>query len=456
MSIQFLSGNLQGQERKEIIQAVQKQLKEAAIGAIRPRLSEFCEAEVTAKLGREPRSPRRVRNQERESDWHCGHCGCRDANHFTRDGHDRRALETGWGRVEGWQVPMLECQRCGHDVVCTYTILEKYRRFWLDVDQQVLFGSGLCQSLRQLSQQWSATLESSVGLRSINERINQIEPLLEQAQSAPISDVPAVVQFDGIWLRLQTQTETIKVDKRGRKRHKRTGKKVVMLIALGFWTDGSSKREILDWQVANGEGKAAWETLVNRLWERGVRPENGLQAVIRDGCGELGEAVAMVYGSRVVEQRCIFHKLRNVAEKCREELKGDVNKQTRKQLVEQASVIYQAESAPEARVRLAAFAASWQARTPKTVATLERDFEQTIAYYALEGVARELIRTTSLLERTNREVRRKLRQVCCFGSRRGAEVSIYIQVKRLNAQWSKQTWWQTSQALYFDFLTLNP
>ncbi len=38
------------------------------------------------------------------------------------------------------------------------------------------------------------------------------------------------------------------------------------------------------------------------------------------------------------------------------------------------------------------------------VATLERDFEQTIAYYALEGVARELIRTTSLLERTNREL----------------------------------------------------
>jgi transposase-like protein len=82
--------------------------------------------------------------------------------------------------------------------------------------------------------------------------------------------------------------------------------------------------------------------------------------------------------------------------------------------------------------------------------------EQTITYYALEGVARELIRTTSLLERTKRELRRKLRQVCCFGSLRGAEVSIYVQVKRLNAQWSKQTWWEISQALYFDFLTLNP
>ena len=194
----------------------------------------------------------------------------------------------------------------------------------------------------------------------------------------------------------------------------------------------------------------------HRLWERGLRPETGLQAVIRDGCGELGEAIAWVYGSTVIEQRCIFHKLRNVADKCREELKGDAHKETRKQLMEQASAVYQAGSAEEARGRLAVFAETWRAQTPKAVATLERDFEQTIAFYALDGVARELIRTTSLLERTNRELRRKFRQVCCFGSSTGAEVAIYLQVKRLNARWSKQTWWETSHSLYFDFLNLNP
>ena len=240
MSIQFLPGKLEGEERTEVIQAVQKQLQEAVIVAIRPLLTEFCEEEQKAKLGREKRSPRHVSGQAREIDWQCGHCGCRDANQFTRDGHYRRSLETGWGHIEGLQVPMLECQRCGHDVVCTYTILEKYQRFWLDVDQRVLFGSGLCQSLRHLSQEWSALLGSSVGLRTINERINQIEPLLGQARSERITDVPPVVQFDGIWLRVQTQTDTIKLDKRQRKRHKRTGKKVVLLVALGFWTDGAA------------------------------------------------------------------------------------------------------------------------------------------------------------------------------------------------------------------------
>jgi hypothetical protein len=451
-----MQGKLQGQERSKVIQEVQKQAKAAAIAAIKPVITAFLEAEQTAKLGREKGQARRVSGQPREIDWYCAQCGCRDANQFTRDGHYRRALATGWGLVEGLQVPMLECQCCGHDVICSFAILEKYQRFWLDLDQQVLFSSGMCQSLRQISQEWSAILDSSVGLRTLNERINQIEPSLGQVSSETITDVPAVVQFDGIWLRVQSQAETLKPDKRGRQRHQRSGKKVVLLVALGFWTDGSGKREILDWQVADGESQAAWDPFVHRLWERGVRPENGLQAVVRDGCGELGEAVAWVYGTTVVEQRCIFHKMRNVADKCREELKGKQKKEERKKLLAQVSAIYQAESASEARARLVTFADAWRTRAPKTVDTLQRDFEQTIAYYALEGIARELVRTTSLLERINRELRRKFRQVCGFGSPKGAEVAIFLQVKRLNARWSKQTWWETSHALYFDFLTLHP
>jgi hypothetical protein len=259
MSIHFSQGKLQGQERISIIQEVQKQAKAAVLTALKPIITAFLEAEQQAKLGRDKGELRRVSSQPREIDWQCGHCGCRDANHFTRDGHYRRSLATGWGLLQGVQVPMLECQCCGHDVVCSFAILDKYQRFWMDMNQHLLFGSGLCQSLRHLSQQWSATLESSVGIRTINEHINQIEPLLGQAHCEAITDVPAVVQFDGIWLREQTQTETIKPDKRGRKRHQRHGKKVVLLVALGFWTDGSGKREILDWQIADGESKAAWD-----------------------------------------------------------------------------------------------------------------------------------------------------------------------------------------------------
>jgi transposase-like protein len=49
-------------------------------------------------------------------------------------------------------------------------------------------------------------------------------------------------------------------------------------------------------------------------------------------------------------------------------------------------------------------------------------------------MVREVVRTTSRLERTNRELRHKFRQVGCFSSPRGAEVAVYIQVTRLNAE----------------------
>ena len=65
-------------------------------------------------------------------------------------------------------------------------------------------------------------------------------------------------------------------------------------------------------------------------------------------------------------------------------------------------------------------------------------------------LALQWIRTTSLLERTNRELRRKFRQAVTFGSQKGAEVAIYLQVRRLHARWAGASWWETSHALYFE------
>jgi putative transposase len=262
-----------------------------------------------------------------------------------------------------------------------------------------------------------------VGLRTINERINQLEAQLAQVHRGPIKEVPAVVQFDGIWLSMQTEQEGVHEDSRKR------GKRIVVLVALGLWTDGSGKRQILDWEVADKEEQATCERLVQRLWERGVKVETGLQAIVRDGSEGLEQALDYVYGSALVQQRCIFHKLRNVSNKC-----VGLDREGKKSRLPQAAVVYQATSASEAQARLAAFAEHWRETQPQAVATFAREFEQTIRYYSLEGMVREVVRTTSRLERTNRELRRKFRQVDCFSSPRGAEVAVYIQVIRLNAE----------------------
>ena len=95
MSRHVTQGKRQGQERREVLQEVQQQVKLAALTAIKPIVTAFLQAEQQAKLGREKGEARRVSSQPREIDWACGHGGCRDAHQLTRDGHDRRALATG-------------------------------------------------------------------------------------------------------------------------------------------------------------------------------------------------------------------------------------------------------------------------------------------------------------------------------------------------------------------------
>jgi putative transposase len=454
MSIAVSISHLQGKERKEILATVQQQAKAAALEAIHPILTDFLEAEVEVKLGRKKGATRHISSQKREIEWTCAYCGCQDANQFMRDGHYKRGLETGWGHIQGLRVPMLECQQCHHDVICQFSILEKYSRFWLDLDQDVLFSSGLGQSLRAISERWSEQVGGNVGLRTINERINQLEPLIAHMRASAFPTSPSVVQLDGIWLTIQSQAQQIKQDKRKRNRKQRSGKKVVLLVALGFWEDG--RREILDWQIAPSEEHTQWEVLLNRLWTREVQPEKGLQMIVRDGSGGLGEAVALVYGTSVLDQRCIFHKLKNVADKARSELKGEGKREERKQLLKQAKTVYQAESASQAKDRLHLWSEQWRQSAPKAVATLEKEFEDTLVYYQLHSVTREWIRTTSLLERTNRELRRKFRQAVTFGCQIGAEVAIYLQVQRLHARWTKASWWQVAHDLIFVRANTNP
>ncbi len=212
---------------------------------------------------------------------------------------------------------MLECQRCGHDVICAFSIGEKFQRLWIDLDQDALFCSGLGQSLRAITQRWSAQAESNIGLRALNERINQVEPLVQQMREQAIFPAPPVVQFDGIWVTIQSEGEKIKQDSKKRHRKQRTGKKQVILIALAFWEDG--RREVLDWHIAPSEEHTHWEVLLNRLFQRGVQAEKGLKMIVRDGCGGLAGAIAQVYGPCVLDQRCIFHTLHNVASKVRSE-----------------------------------------------------------------------------------------------------------------------------------------
>ena len=76
MTIHFVPGKLEEQERQAILEEVYQQAKAAARVAVKALGEGLLEAEVTAKLGREKGAVRHISGQPREVDWRCGHCGC--------------------------------------------------------------------------------------------------------------------------------------------------------------------------------------------------------------------------------------------------------------------------------------------------------------------------------------------------------------------------------------------
>ncbi len=101
MTIHFQQGKLEEHERQAILEEVYQQAKDAATAAVKAVVEALLEAEVSAKLGREKGAVRHISAQPREIDWVCGHCGCCDAQHFTRDGHYRRGEASGLGQHPG-------------------------------------------------------------------------------------------------------------------------------------------------------------------------------------------------------------------------------------------------------------------------------------------------------------------------------------------------------------------
>ena len=132
----------------------------------------------------------------------------------------------------------------------------------------------------------------------------------------------------------------------------------------------------------------------------------------------------------------MVHKLRNVWQAVRgeEAMTRKERRQRRKQVITDARAIYQHDTVAACRQALADFRARWADTEPEAVATLERDFAQTLTYLHVRDRARargliyrpECLRTTSPLERVNRHFRRKARQVVLFHAEAGVTTALEL------------------------------
>jgi len=196
-----------------------------------------------------------------------------------------------------------------------------------------------------------------------------------------------------------------------------------LLVAYGIRADGS--RELIGFQKYPSESTSCWQTFLENLKMRGLKG-NALQLLILDGSKGLWQAVQAVY-PQVETQLCWVHKLRNVANACPD--------RHRPSCLKEAAQIMNASSARTAANRFRVWRQKWQAFAPKTVSCLERDFDKLLAIFAFPATIRQIIRSTNVIERAFREVRRRQRPMGYFTNNASCQRIIYAIFAHLNANW---------------------
>jgi transposase-like protein len=221
--------------------------------------------------------------------------------------------------------------------------------------------------------------------------------------------VPPVVQIDAIWITQLRPNGQVRRDAEGRRRAVKGRFKRPVLIALGVWPE-TGQAEILAWPLGESEGAATWEAFLTTLEEQGVRGQNGLELIIHDGGDGLCAALEIVHFG-AAQQRCLFHKLRNIAKALRlpDDLSAQQRRRRRKAIMRDFRAIWQAQQYATVLRRYRQVVRHYRATQPTAVATLRRDFRATLTYFTLlrrhPGWDRRSLRTTSRLERFNESLR---------------------------------------------------
>jgi transposase-like protein len=243
---------------------------------------------------------------------------------------------------------------------------------------------------------------------------------------------PPILQIDAIWFTQLCATGQWRTDGRRRRRPVKRRRKRCVLIALGVWPD-SERQEVLAWQLVDGEDAEAWLRFLSQLEAQGLRGENGLELIIHDGGAGLCAALNTIHFG-ALEQRCLFHKLRNIWRAIRlpEELPAEERRRQRRRIFRAFTAIFETQQRATLLRRALRVVQHYRTSQPDAVATLRRDFRATIAYFTIQARHptwhRRFLRTISRLERFNRRLRCRIRSANAYHSDAGVLAMIAHEV----------------------------
>ena len=176
---------------------------------------------------------------------------------------------------------------------------------------------------------------------------------------------------------------------------------VAVLIGIGINADG--KRELVGISVKLSEQEIHWRGFLEELQKRGL---HGLKLIISDSHAGLKAARKAVFPT-VPWQRCQFHLQQNAQSYVpKKEMKADVASDVR--------AILNATDREDAERILKKKIEKYEKTVPRFSKWLEESVPESLTVFSFPEAHRKYIRTSNMLERLNKEIKRRTRVVGIF------------------------------------------
>ena len=297
----------------------------------------------------------------------------------TRAGHYERQLHTRAGEVT-LRVPKLRT------LPFETQIIERYRRREESVEEALveMYLAGV--SVRRVEDITEALWGTKVSASAVSELNQKIYKEIEAWRMRPIVGKHAYVYLDGIWLKRNWGGNM---------------ENVSVLVAIGVNEEGC--REILGVAEGTKEDRESWRVFLRYLKDRGLQ---GVRLVVSDKCLGLVEAIGEFY-PEAAWQRCVVHFYRNVW--------TAVPKGKMAEATAMLKAIHASEDLEAARKKASEVVTKLKAmKLGRAAEIVESGIEETLTYMRFPREHWRLLRTNNMLERVNKEIRRRTRVVGAF------------------------------------------
>ena len=318
-----------------------------------------------------------------------------------RSGHYTRSLVTGAGEVE-LSVPKLR------GATFQTAVIERYRRRETSVEEAIveMYLAGVStRRIEDVSELlWGAPVSSGT-VSNLNERAFAS---IETWRQRPLEGGYPYVFVDGIYLKRSWGGSY---------------ENVAVLVAIGVNSAGD--REVIGCSEGYTESAESWREFFSWLKGRGL---SGVRLVTGDKCaGMLGALEEVFPGARY--QRCTVHFYRNVF--------SVVPKSKIKIVAKMLKAIHAQESKKASREKAKAVVAELRAMKLKEAAKkVEDGIEETLTYCDFPSEHWTRIRTNNVIERLNREIRRRTRVVGTFPDGNSALMLVCARLRHVaGTQW---------------------